>query len=148
MLAQKPLSLWISVGLFAVAVTLIPLAVQRQCGSVSSPRTLAELAARLSQGTPPLHVVPQFPDRLEDTFWVSTTLHSREQLWGLGRQPELAKKGQWQGIVMCESRGKGSVILDEFIEENWGEYGMRVGPFVLFGDPDLLQVIRKMIVES
>jgi hypothetical protein len=30
---------------------------------------------------------------------------------------------------------------------HWGEYGMQVGPFVFFGDPDLLGRIRRAIPE-
>jgi hypothetical protein len=31
--------------------------------------------------------------------------------------------------------------------QHWGEHGMRIGPFVLFGDPALLGRIRQAIPE-
>jgi hypothetical protein len=55
------------------------------------------------------------------------------------------KAGQWRGIVFCQQDGEQCWILADFIRDNWGEYGMRIGPFVFFGDPELLQRIRKEI---
>ncbi|HTU89425.1 MAG TPA: hypothetical protein VMF69_04950 [Gemmataceae bacterium] len=39
------------------------------------------------------------------------------------------------------------MITDDFIREAWGEYGMRIGTFVFFGDPDLLQRLREVIID-
>jgi hypothetical protein len=147
MLLRKPLPLWIGVSLFAVSVAAIPLANRLLRQSDESPRTLTELRARLSRCTPPLIVVPQFPDRTESSMWVCTRPQSREQLWGQIRNPDWVKTGKWQGVVFCEQRGTKSSITDEFIHDNWGEYGMRIGRFVFFDDPDLLQRIRDALLD-
>lgn len=146
MLLRKPLPLWINVSLFAGAIAMIPLAGQPGRQPVSPPGTLTELSERLSRCMPSLHVVPQFPDRPECPIWVCTRPQTREQVWGLVRATELAE--QWQGIVFCERMGPAWVVdaEDEFIRENWGKYGMRIGPFVLFGDPELLQRLRDVIL--
>ena len=143
MLLRKPLPLWINVSLFAAAVTLIPLVGQRMRRRASPPRTLTEFTAPLSRCSPPLTVVPLFPDQPNSCVWVCARPQSREQLCGLARDPELVKTGHWQGIVFCERVGEGAMIPDEFIRDNWGEYALRIGPFLLFGDPDLLQRIRE-----
>jgi hypothetical protein len=145
MLLPKSRPLWTSVSLFAVAVVMIPLAGQRLRPPVSSPGTLAELSACLSQCTPPLYVVPQLPNCPQSAMWVCTRPRSREQLVSRLNyvcDPERVERGQWEGIVLCQSSGEGAVMEDEFIAEHWGPYGMRIGRLVFFGDPDLLQRIR------
>ena len=146
MLLRKPLPLWTAVSLFAVSVATISLSSRLWRQSADSPRTMTELRARLSQCTPPLAVVPQFPDRTESSMWVCTSPQSREQLSRLYRDPGRAKRGQWQGIVFCERMGEEGGIPDDFIRDNWGEFGTRIGPFVLFGDPVVLQRIREVIL--
>ena len=145
MLLRKPLPLWIPVSLFAVAVTMTPLASQWLRRPDSSLCTLAEFTARLSRSTPPLYVVPQLPDRPESSMWVCDRPQSREQLRGLVRHPDRVKTGHWRGIVFCERAGELSRIPDDFMHD-WGECSMCIGPFVLFGDPDLLQRIRAVIL--
>jgi hypothetical protein len=147
MLLRKPLPLWINVSLFAGAIAMIPLAGLWGRRPVSTPRTLSEFTERLSRSMPSLHVVHQFPGRPECPVWVCTRPQSREQVWGLIRAAECGQ--QWQGIVFCERMGPTWVVEaeDEFIRNNWGQYGVRVGPFVLFGDPDLLQRIRDVILD-
>ena len=148
MLIRKPLPLWISVSLFVGAATMIPLTGQVRRRPVSSPDTQTELAARLAQSTPPLHIVRMYPDRPEGPMWVCDRPQSLENLRGLIRDPKRVQAGRWQGVVFCQRMGEKTVILDDFIRDNWGECGMRVGPLVLFGDPELLQRIRAEIGEN
>jgi hypothetical protein len=149
MLLRKPFPLWLGVSVFAVSVAMIPLGGQLRRGPTSQPSTMTELTVRLSQRTPSLHVVPQLPASLDSAIWVCTRPQSREQLWGLIRDSKRVQAGQWQGIVFCERMGESWVIdvEDEFIRNNWGECAMRIGPFVLFGDPDLLQRIRDEVFD-
>ncbi len=148
MLLRKPLPSWIGVSLFGIAVSMMPLAgpLWRQ---PTAPHTMTELTARLSRGTP-LHIVRQFPDRPEGPTWICTRPMSHEELWGMIRTPERVKASQWQGIVFCE-RLRPEWVADmeeEFIHTVWGEYGMLLEPFVLFGDPDLLQRIHAVILDG
>jgi hypothetical protein len=148
MLLPKSWPLWTGVSLFAVAVVMVPLTGLRLRPPVSPPRTLTELSARLSQSTPPLYVVSQFPDDPASAMWVCTMPRSREQLGAVNFfcDPKCVERGQWQGIALCQIRSKALWIEDEFIAEHWGQYGMRIGKLVFFGDPDLLQHIRAAIL--
>jgi hypothetical protein len=149
MLLRKPLPLWINVSLFAVSVGMLPLAGQVGRRPVSTPGTRSEITERLSRCTPTLYVVPQFPNRAESAIWICTQPHSREQLWGMVCDPKRVDAGQWIGIVSCKCAGPSWVLEfeDEFIRSHWGECAMRVGPFVFFGDPDLLRRIYEVIVD-
>jgi len=147
MLIRKPLPRWVHVSLFVAAVAMIPLFGQLRHRIVSLPRSQTELSARLSRCTPPLHVVQQVRDIPESPIWVCVRPQSREHLRGLFLDPGRVREGRWQGIVLCQLEGKGSVITDDFIREAWGEYGMRIGTFVFFGDPDLLQRLREVIID-
>ena len=138
----KPWPLWTSVSLFAAAAVMIPLTGQRLRQPASPPRTLAELSARLSQCQPPLYVTRQSQNSPEGAMYVCTMPRSREQLCGLACDPKGVERGQWQGIVLCRMNGEMTWIEDDFIHEHWGQYGMRIGQLVFFGDPDLLQRIR------
>jgi hypothetical protein len=104
--------------------------------------TLAELAALPCHADPPLYVVPMTDLGPEAGFYLCERPRPREQLQWLRRAAEQGER--WRGVVFCEM----AVHLGE-IEENewqrWGDYGMRAGPFVLFGDPDLLGRIRRAI---
>jgi hypothetical protein len=142
MLLRKPLPLWMCVSLFVIAVGMIPLIGQSRHQPVSPPSTLAELAARLSQGTPPLHIVMLHQRVPEGPMYVCVRSQSPEYLEGLCCDPN--KAGQWRGIVFCQRDGEQGIILDDLIR-CWGECGMRIGPFVFFGDPKLLQRIRNEI---
>jgi hypothetical protein len=145
MLLRKPLSLWIYVSLFVASATMIPLANWLRCRPTDPERTLSELKVRLSQCTPPLYVVPQSPHFPESAMWVCNMPRSREQLCGLICHAKRVERGQWEGIVLCQMRGEVAVIEDDFIHDQWGKYGMRIGQLVFFGDPDLLRRIHKEI---
>lgn len=147
MLIRKPLPLWISVSLFVVAVTMIPLTGQVR-RPASPPDTQTELVARLSQSTPPLHIVRLYPSRPEGPMWVCDRPQSVEDLRGMIRDPHRVQAGRWRGIVFCQRLAGKSVICDEFIRDNWGECGMRVGSIVYFGDPELLERIRAEVIEN
>ena len=48
--------------------------------------------------------------------------------------------GGWPGIVYCEWENHGESREDALA--CWGECGLRAGPFVFFGDPEMLAHIR------
>jgi hypothetical protein len=143
MLFRKSIPTWIGVCVFVVSIAMMPLARRWWHPPLDKPRTLVELGASLSRCKPPLHVVWQFEDRPESGMWVCARPRSREQLRRLGRYRECADR--WEGIVFCERVANQSPIPESFIRDNWGDYGLHVGPFVLFGDPDLLRRIAKVI---
>jgi hypothetical protein len=69
---------------------------------------------------------------------------AREQLQRLVRAVEYSDS--WRGVVFCECNKRLGEVSDEQMAD-WGEHGMRLGPFVFFGDPALLRRIRQALPE-
>jgi hypothetical protein len=63
---------------------------------------------------------------------------------GLHKDP--ARIGTWSGIVYCECAARAEAREDMLAW--WGECGLRVGPFVFFGDPGMLAQIRGALPAS
>jgi hypothetical protein len=61
-----------------------------------------------------------------------------EELARLSKNP--ACLGQWKGVVYCE-RVPNEDTADS-LAECWGDAHLRIAPFVFFGDPQLVGVIR------
>jgi hypothetical protein len=142
---QKRLSLWIWVGLFVGSVGAMPLAPWLLRRHADPPRTLTELTELLSRCTPPLYAVPQVEGNPEAGVWVCERPRPREQLMMLRRLREYADG--WQGVVYCERLPTTFEIMQPLLPDLWGEFHMQVGPFLLFGDPPLLQRIRQVILD-
>jgi hypothetical protein len=77
-------------------------------------------------------------------FYLCERPRPREQLQWLPRAAEHGDR--WRGVVFCE-RGGHLHDIEESEWRRWGEHAMRIGPFVLFGDPILLGRIRQAIPE-
>jgi hypothetical protein len=76
----------------------------------------------------PLHRNAFFSER--DTTW--------DRLNVLPKDP--AAIARWAGVVYCERVTELGVTEEEV--ESWGEYALAIGPFVFFGDPELLARLR------
>jgi hypothetical protein len=129
---------------FAVCAAAVPLAHRLLHQHAVPPRTLAELADLLRQSEPPLYAVPMTDSSPEEGIYLCEQPLPREQLQ---RLPRAAEQGdRWRGVVYCErNRRLGEIEENEW--QRWGEYGLRRGPFVLFGDPALLGRIREALSE-
>jgi hypothetical protein len=66
-----------------------------------------------------------------------------EDLEGLIKQP--ACIGQWKGAVYCEECPR---VDARDLEGQWGDCGLRAGPFVFFGDRDLLARIQEALLAN
>jgi hypothetical protein len=129
---------------FALCVAAVPLAHRLRHPHTEPPRTLAQLAELLRRSDPPLYVVPMTDYGPETGFYLCEQPRPREQLQLLRRAAEQGER--WRGIVYCEMHGSlGEIEENEW--QRWGEYAMRFGPFVLFGDPALLRRIRQALPE-
>jgi hypothetical protein len=135
---------WIFVMAFALCAVAVPLAHRLLHPHTEPPGTLAELAALLRQSEPQLNVVSMAEHDLETGFYLCERPQPREQLQLLRRLPESADR--WRGVVFCE-RGRHVGEIEDSEWQRWGELGMRIGPFVFFGDPALLGRIRQAIPE-
>jgi hypothetical protein len=147
--ARNPLPLWIVVSVFLAAVVAVPLTCWMRTSPATPPpaltelTTIAELTTVLSQQAPELHTVPIVKNgSLERGFYLSTASRSWEQLGAVTRSARDAAK--WQGVVYCEYVSNIMPVSEGDIQE-WGEHGMQIGPFLFFGDPDLLRRIEQII---
>lgn len=141
---RSPLPVWVWVSLFVLSVGAMPLVQRSLHWSASSPQTLAELTQLISQDEPSLYVVPVLEHYPESGIYICTQPQPREQLFRHMRGSEVAYK--WQGVVFCE-REDNFCGVEEQIIQGWGEYSMRIGPLLFFGDPVLLQRLHKLIFE-
>lgn len=150
--ARNPLPLWIVVSMFLAGVVAVPLICRMGTTPATPPaltevRTLTELAEVLSQDASDLQVVPMAKfDSLERGMFLCNDSRSWEQLASVPRTNRDA--GKWQGVVYCEYKGVNLSSIPEREIETWGEHGRRIGPFLFFGDPDLLRRIDKLIIRE
>lgn len=146
---RNPLPLWIVVGIFLAAVMAVPMTCRLRSRPTLPPmdtelRTLTELAELLSQEAPDLRVVPMAKyGSLESGMYLCNDSRSWEQLASVTRSDKDAHK--WQGAVFCEREGGDISSIPERDIETWGEHALHLKPFLLFGDPELLQRIEKII---
>ena len=145
MRVRRLLPRWSLVIAFALCAAVVPLAHRLLHPHADPPRTLAELADLLRQSEPSLYVVPMTDHDPEAGLYLCERPRPRERLQQLRRLPESADR--WRGVVYCEwNRRLGEIEEDEL--GRWGDYGLRIGPFVLFGDPNLLGRIRRAIPQD
>jgi hypothetical protein len=98
-----------------------------------------DLVAYLHGRGLPLHLSPTGPGaNTRINAYLSTTAKPGAELYWLAK--DTRRMQAWAGVVYCElSR---SYEDREGVVEEWAECGLRVGPFVFFGDPKLLARIR------
>jgi hypothetical protein len=128
---------------FVLCAAAVPLGHRLLHRHAEPPRTLVELAALLRQSEPPLYAVPMTDQDPEVGFYLCEQPRPREQLQQLRRLAEHSDR--WRGVVFCEMDGYQGGEIGESDWQRWGEHGMRIGRFVLFGDPALLGRIRQAI---
>jgi hypothetical protein len=104
----------------------------------SAPRwTLAELAERLQQTHPELHLLPVHPRYgLQTGFYVSTRPLTMDEAVALPSDPD--SKDRWQGVALCQQR-RSDLDKDRWVSE-WGDGAILLpDDVVLFGDPEIVQ---------
>ena len=128
-----------SLLLVASALILTGLAAHTLLRPAPSPHTLGELTELLSRSPARLQVVKQTNNGVECGIYVCASPRPHDELRNLLRTPEAADS--WRGVAFCENIGTHSSIPAQMLE-SWGEYGMQIGGFRLFGDPTVLRQIR------
>jgi hypothetical protein len=145
MFAQRLLSPWTLAIAFALAVVGVLLSHSLLCPPAMPRCTIAGLTERLRRAGLAFDVVPQTDISPEEGVYLCERPQLREQLQWLWRTAQYGDR--WRGIVFCEfNKRRLGEIPDEELER-WGEYGLRLGPFVFFGDPALLWQIRQALPE-
>jgi hypothetical protein len=82
------------------------------------------------------------------TCWgafLTTTDKSWDDLTSLAVAAE--RLPEWKGTVRCTWIGKGGLATESMIQL-WGDGGERLGPFGLFGDPEVRAKIRWAVVSE
>jgi hypothetical protein len=143
--ARRPRSPWIIGIAFTLCAAAIPLAHQLLSPPAPHPRTLTELIERLHQAGLSLHVVQMTDTTPEAGLYLCERPREREQLQWLRRAAEYGDR--WQGVVFCELRPRQGENSNAELER-WGKYGLRIGPFLFFGDPVLLRRIDQALPET
>lgn len=146
---RKSIPMWMYVGLFFGSVVMVPLLYHLSRRPADPPCTLSALKQLLSQEEPSLHMVPVDEKHPECGIYVCTQPQPLEELMRLYRNPYAIGKyrcGRWQGVVHCERVSTNGFGIEEQQIQSWGEHGMRIGPFLFFGDPALLHRIQKAIL--
>ena len=135
---QTSWSLLGAVFLLTVGWMAYRLATSRPTPEAFDPEwSVADLAARLQERLPGLHVVSQRADGdFRTGVYLCTCARQREELGWLRRNPEWAT--HWTGVVFCERLAPQSVVDTE----GWDDNGLRAGPFLFFGDAALIVRIR------
>jgi hypothetical protein len=144
MFARRPLSPWTLALAFVLCAVAVPLTHRLLYPPSAPPRTLTELTERLHRAGLALDVVAQTDISPEEGLFLCECPQPREQLQRLVRAPEHGDR--WRGVVFCEFNKRLGEVDDAELER-WGEHGMHLGPFVLFGDPALLLRINQALPE-
>jgi hypothetical protein len=98
-----------------------------------------DLAAYLQGQGLRLHLSPSWAGgNARTNAYLSTTAKPGAELYWLAKDSR--KMDPWSGVVYCE-RLRHPEDRKESVD-SWAECGLRVGPFVFFGDPALLARIR------
>jgi hypothetical protein len=101
--------------------------------------SLAELITHLHEAGLELRQVPSgMTGNNDNTAYLTTTAKGWEELACLWKAPE--RIADWKGTLYVEKRGENSDT--EPLIELWGDCCLVVGPFVVFGDRELLARVR------
>lgn len=142
---RQRLPLWLLVMVALAGAAAGELAHRRLHRAEVGPQTIQELRQRLQHFHPSWHVVQASDVAEEGGFYLCVRPLAREQLRLLLRCREHARR--WKGVVFCERRGS-MTRIPEVEVDSWGEHGMQLGSFVIFGDPALLDCIRKTMLPA
>ena len=104
--------------------------------------TLPELAERIRQEHPELHIIPysRGSSNLNAGFYISTNA----KMWEDARRLTGTHISKWENIVICTPTGPSVAITDEQVSI-WGTRILRAGDVVVFGDPELIRLIAPLI---
>jgi hypothetical protein len=135
----RSLSLWMTMLLFSAMVASVPLVhffkpTRRRTSAITVPEFANELKARY----PDLRVVAvnESGDFANGVYLCEPTFQGNPRK--LARLSERAR--QWRGVVLVEAYQPDGAT--ENLLADWGDYAALAPPFLLFGDPILIQRIK------
>jgi hypothetical protein len=147
---RQPRARWILFAGFVASVLLAAALGKRTASPTTPPLPLndwgvPELADYLQRAGIRLHVVPATKDGVVgDTAFLSTTANSWPELNRLRKDAN--QLARWRGILYCERLEHKK--MRRVLEEQWGDYGWSAGPFLFYGDPELLARVRAVLLDA
>lgn len=103
---------------------------------------IPQLVEYLNDAGLDLHTVSVLKDGdLRRMAFLTTTDHSWLDLNHLIKSPSYIDR--WQGTLYCEIGPGENAWID--LDSQWGEHGMKIGPFHFYGDPQLLTQVRVLL---
>lgn len=121
------------------------------CQMPSSPVSLMmddwnvpRLVAHLRKAGVEVHTMPcQQNDVLDSCVYLSVNQKQWSDVSGLSKSPK--RIHEWRGIVYCVRESPDSA---ENLAAQWGDRCLRIGPFICYGDADLLGRIGAAVYHS
>ena len=106
--------------------------------------TLAELTDHLERAGLHLHATPAERNGGHRAVYLTTRETSADEIGRLNKAPE--RLPSWHGVLYAErvdDAERRQVMLDA-----WGDAGRSAGPFVFYGDPELVSRVRAILTEG
>jgi hypothetical protein len=147
---RQPRAHWILSAGFVASVLLATSLGKRSASPTTPPVPLndwdvLELAVYLNRAGIRLHVVSTVQaGGVQNTAFLTTTNRTWHELNHLTKNAKLLDR--WQGILYCE-RVESDDIRKQLADQ-WGELGWSAGPFVFYGDPELLSRVRAVLLDA
>ena len=147
---RQPRAHWILSAGF-VASVLLATSLGKRTASPNTPPVplndwdVLELAVYLNRAGMRLHVVSTAEaGGVQNTAFLTTTVRSWHDLNHLTKTAK--QLDRWQGILYCERVE--SDDLRKQLADQWGDLGWSAGPFLFYGDPELLTRVRAVLLDA
>lgn len=132
---RRPWPLWLVFACFAVTVVSVPLVCHQRR---PQPHNMTELVERIEESHRDWHIIGNSPSYgTRDGFFLSRKSASWEALAALPLDPSQARR--WDGVVLCRNANANDEVAV------WGQGAFVYGEFVFFGDPLLIEEIKRSL---
>jgi hypothetical protein len=141
---RRPFTLWLLTATFMAAVLLV-IALAQRTREPATPTmddwSLSELVDHLNREGLELRMVPpQKNGDIGNAMFLTSTDKRWNEINALTKDPR--RIGEWRKIIYCESvKGRDP----SYLMSQWGENGLVVGPFLFYGDRELLRRVRAVL---
>jgi hypothetical protein len=102
---------------------------------------IPQLAAHLNRNGVPvrLRLVSETTPVVSSAY-LTTTAKEWDDLNRLMKEPK--RLSEWRGTLYCERVGKNA---SSYLLEQWGDHCLKIGPFLFYGDAELLERVRSAL---
>ncbi|HEY7308423.1 MAG TPA: hypothetical protein VH643_03570 [Gemmataceae bacterium] len=143
---RRPLTRWLLTTAFMAAVLLVVALGQRKREPATPALddwSLSELVDHLNREGLGLRMVsPQKNGDIGQAVYLTPTDKGWHDVNALTKDPR--RIGEWRKIIYCESvKGRDP----SYLMSQWGEDALVIGPFLFYGDRELLRRVRAILRE-